>query len=154
MGKRVGVSVDERFWEKVSKTDTCWLWTGSCDGNGYARLYLSAMYPVGLAHRYSYEMHKGGIPEGLHIDHLCRVRHCVNPAHLEAVTKFENTRRGMGVPAINARKTHCKNGHEFTKANTYCAPGGNRRDCRRCRAGYQMRLRAAIRYNKYITKDN
>jgi hypothetical protein len=71
----------------------------------------------------------GKIPEGLQIDHLCRVRECANPAHLEAVTCRENLLRGDTVTAHNANKTHCVNGHEYTPENTAITRDG----CRRCR---------------------
>jgi hypothetical protein len=84
------------------------------------------------AHRVSYELHKGPIPEGLVIDHLCRVRHCVNPDHLRAVTHAVNILAGVGRGALHARKTHCVNGHEFTAENTRLCEGGRRRRCRTC----------------------
>lgn len=84
--------VAERFWAKVHKTDSCWLWTASLtfgygsfwDGKGQVR-----------AHRFAYELLVDPIPEGLQLDHLCRIRHCVNPDHLEAVTNAENVQRGV-----------------------------------------------------------
>jgi len=134
----------ERFWSKVDKTDTCWLWTASIGTHGYG--LFSAGYPMVGAHRYAYELTHGPIPDGLDLDHLCRVRHCVNPAHLEAVTPRENILRGDGLAAHNARKTHCKHGHEFDEANTYIYPSGDR-GCRACaRAAdrqYRERRRAA-----------
>lgn len=102
----------------------CWLWKKPTP-NGYGR--------VGLvwAHRLAYELLVGPIPTGLELDHLCRAPACVNPAHLEPVTHFENLRRGNGPAAINARKTHCIRGHGFTAENTYRPPSGDRR-CRTC----------------------
>ena len=85
----------ERFWSKVNKTDTCWLWIGAIDHGGYGTFGASAGHSR-RAHRWAYEAANGPIPEGLHIDHLCRVRNCVNPDHLEVVTLAENTRRGIG----------------------------------------------------------
>jgi len=126
----VAVSIAGRFWEKVEKTPTCWLWTGAVNGNGYGNFNESGRY-VG-AHRVAYELVIGPIPADLTLDHLCRVRLCVNPSHLEPVTNGDNVRRGMSVPALNARKTHCKRGHPFDARNTYRRPDGSRQ-CRACR---------------------
>lgn len=78
------------FWAKVEKTSTCWLWTAGRTTGGYGQCYSPAK---GYAHRTAYELLVGAIPYGMTLDHLCRVRHCVNPAHLEPVTSAENTRR-------------------------------------------------------------
>lgn len=120
----------EQFWSRVHKTDTCWLWTGSHQGDGYGRFY--AQRKMQSAHRYSYELHVGPIPAGLQIDHLCRVPGCVNPAHLEAVTPRENTLRGQGITAVQARRTHCPKGHPYDEENTRL--NGRKRFCRACQA--------------------
>ncbi len=86
-----GLPDDVRFWAKVEKTDTCWLWTGSLNSAGYGG--FSTGPTRDLAHRWAYAHEVGPIPEGLDLDHLCRVKRCVNPAHLEAVTRAENLRR-------------------------------------------------------------
>lgn len=80
-----------RFMGKVEKTETCWLWRGAINPGGYGRIGEGSM--VLQAHRVAYKLLVGPIPEGLHIDHLCGVRHCVRPDHLEAVTQAENNRR-------------------------------------------------------------
>lgn len=84
-----------------------------------------------FAHRFSYIIHKGEIPPKLVIDHLCRNTLCVNPDHLEAVTHKENLLRGIGPTSINAKKTHCIHGHEYTPQNTDYKPNGTRR-CKTC----------------------
>jgi hypothetical protein len=107
----------------------CIVWTAyTARRNGYA--YFTVANRTTLAHRYVFEFFKGPIPEGFTIDHLCRNTSCVNPFHLEAVTRGENVLRGVGPLAINAKKTHCLNGHEFTEANTQRVPNG--RNCRMC----------------------
>lgn len=121
----------ERFWAKVNKTESCWLWSGPKMRNGYGYFHESPIRRHASAHRFSYELAHGSIPAGLQIDHLCRVALCVNPSHLEAVTSRENTMRGLNFAAANARKTHCTYGHEFTEANTY-RDRQRRRYCRMC----------------------
>lgn len=106
----------ERFWFYVYRGDGCWLWRGALTGSGYG-LFFNGRRSVG-AHRFSYELHNGAIPDGLHLDHLCRTPACVNPAHLEPVTSQINTLRGVGPSAENAVKTHCPRGHKYTPENT------------------------------------
>jgi len=109
----------DRFWAKVNKTDSCWLWTGYCNPKGYGR-FTENYNPI-FAHRWSYEKFIGPIPEGLVIDHLCEVKNCVNPEHLEPVTNKINLNRGKVGQKNAARhrsKTHCRNGHEYTEENT------------------------------------
>ena len=93
-----------------------------------------------MAHRVAYELTNGPIPDGLELDHLCRVRHCVNPSHIEAVTHRENTLRGTGPIPHRARQSHCKHGHEFTPENTYRLPNGCRH-CRTCSIEWTRRRR-------------
>ena len=101
-----------RFWEKIEQTDGCWLWCGTKTLEGYGYVSPGRRGSPLSAHRLSYELHVGPIPNDLEIDHLCRNPSCVNPDHLEAVTHAENMRRGPGV------KTHCRSGHEYTPDNT------------------------------------
>ena len=122
---------DERFRARYEVADRgCWEWLGVLNAAGYGRFRTSDGRKV-AAHRYSYELHVGLIPNDLTLDHLCRNRRCVNPAHLEIVTRGENTLRSDGVTARNAVATHCPNGHPYDTANTYHRPDGNR-GCRIC----------------------
>ncbi len=138
-------SLEERFnakWEAVTESG-CWLWMGATNGVGYGTFYVrptdGAFYVrpkcgrqrMTYAHRLSYELHKGPLPEGLTIDHLCRVRCCVNPGHLEAVTLRVNLLRGEGLPAKCAKKTHCPQGHPYDATNTHHHRNGSRQ-CREC----------------------
>lgn len=141
-----------RFWAKVDKDGPlpecrpdlgrCWVWTARLMPNDYG-VFRSQFHTSGLAHRIAYELEVDAIPNGLELDHLCRNRSCVNPAHLEAVTRRENVVRGESPMGKNARKTHCKHGHEFTPANTRPMPSGGRA-CRACaaRAARMARARA------------
>lgn len=91
------MTTEERFWCKVKKTSECWEWTGYKNSKGYGmfRLGTEHKFKHCVSHRYSYELLASKIPKGLQLDHLCRVRHCVNPKHLEPVTARENTVRGL-----------------------------------------------------------
>lgn len=107
------------FMQKVipEPMSGCWLWTGAITADGYGRFYDKRTHS---AHRYSYQKLVGEIPQGLHVDHKCRQRSCVNPDHLEPVTQAENTRRGIGAQRTRefcAKITHCKRGHELSGKN-------------------------------------
>lgn len=125
----------ERFMDKVSPEPNsgCWLWLGGTNGDGYSNFGMNGGSVRG--HRWSYEYHIGPIPEGLQIDHLCRVRCCVNPHHLEPVTNQENARRGAacGTFGTHSRsRTHCPYVHPYSEENTYTRKNGTRR-CRACK---------------------
>lgn len=134
------VTLPQRFWVKVEKTDTCWLWTAATTG-GYGVFHVGGRTGrMHRAHRLAYESLVGPIPEGLQLDHLCRVRNCVNPAHLEAVLREVNILRGESDPANRARQTHCVAGHPFDRENTaYIQQAG--RLFRRCRICNRDRVR-------------
>lgn len=88
-----GLSIEDRLWPMVEKTSTCWLWRGPISSTGYGALTVRGRGTVST-HRLSWEIHRGPVPEGLELDHLCRVRACCNPEHLEPVTRRENLLRG------------------------------------------------------------
>lgn len=139
------IPLAERFWPKVDAAGPCWEWTGALIKGGYGTIRRAgAGSPMDCAHRVAYELLVGPIPEGLHLDHLCRNRRCVNPDHLEPVTCAENLRRGVSFSAINGAKTACVNGHPFTKANTYLTREGWRQ-CRTCRSARDAAARARKR---------
>jgi hypothetical protein len=111
----------------------CIVWTGAVDKLGYGRIGMQGKSK--LAHRISYQHYVGEIPVGLELDHLCRNPSCINPNHLEPVTRKVNTDRGLCAETHRKRfaaMTHCKRGHEFTVENTYFHPTHNRRQCKIC----------------------
>lgn len=129
-------SLAERFMAKVEKTDTCWLWTGAvAAATGYGRFYTAANPPVDSAHRVAHRLFIGPIAAGLDVDHLCSVRNCVNPDHLEAVTRLENIQR------VYRGQTHCNNGHELTPDNLVTSHP--RRTCKTCARERARAWRAA-----------
>lgn len=170
----------ERFIKQISITASgCWNWTGVLDRDGYAQYHRNRKAKI--AHRISYEWHKGKIPFGLTIDHLCKNKCCVNPEHLEAVSIQENGRRHnaegykrwwYGLSNIekqvfieNVSKkasriaavkklaaNHCKRGHEWKPETTYIVPRDGSRRCNVCFAEVQKRARANT--SKKITKSN
>lgn len=131
--KRPTIPAEERFWAKVDKRgpDECWRFLAAIGNHGYG-IFTPHKGNQNLAHRYSYELARGPIPQGLHIDHLCRVRECVNPAHMEAVTPLENSSRGLTYRLLNGMDNKCRNGHEYTPENTYVEPNGYNVRCRTC----------------------
>jgi hypothetical protein len=122
-----------RFWSTVTPDESsgCWKWTGRLDKSGYGRFDHGR-----LTHRVAYELLIGPIPEGLVIDHLCRVRACVNPSHMEPVTQATNVERGS-----RAQQTHCLHGHPFDAENTYIRPDSGR-GCRACNRMAAARCKA------------
>lgn len=142
---RPAASRIDYFWAHVQKTETCWLWTGRTKGrqsHKYPNMYsvkIDGKWKEIGAHRWSYEYFIGPIPDKYTIDHVwargCTSTLCVNPDHLEAVTRGENTLRGNTASALHARQTHCIHGHPFDEENTYWDPSIDtpRRLCKECR---------------------
>ena len=145
--------IEERFWAKVSPEPNsgCWLWIGAIGRGGYGELRTGRRGMLqAKAHRVAYELYKGPIPNGLQLDHLCRIPSCVNPYHLEAVTLAENIRRGLlGIlsgqwkrPELK-RKSHCVHGHQLYGENLLVWRGLHL--CRACRAAKWKRSKARAR---------
>jgi HNH endonuclease len=128
--------MEERFWEKVDKNGPvpvnrpelgpCWLWTAYIKENGYGTFAIRHGVVV-HAHRLAYELCVGPIPKGKDLDHLCRVRRCINPKHTEPVTRLVNVARGDGAP-----KSHCKNGHLMSGDNLRIVSTTGHRYCGEC----------------------
>jgi hypothetical protein len=126
------------FWEHVDASGDCWEWVGTLS-HGYGAAWIEGVHV--LTHRYAYQTLVGPIRQGLDLDHLCRNRTCLNPDHLEPVTKAMNVMRGYGFGARHSRKTACVHGHPFDEANTYFIRGGGRM-CRACHARREGARRA------------
>ena len=124
----------------VIQENGCWEWIGAKGTGGYGRFRHAP------AHRVMYERLVGPIPAGLQIDHLCRNRDCVNPAHLEPVTQTVNILRGDGWAGLHARKTHCPRGHPLEGANLLIVTHG----WRRCRICYRL---SRIRRYRRIARE-
>lgn len=122
--------------EHAPELGPCWLWMGALTPDGYPSM-ATGDSPTASAHRWSYRHHVGPIPDGLELDHLCVVARCVNPWHLDPVTHEENVRR------VNARKTHCPQGHPYDEANTRWQRNGTGRVCKTCQAEHDRRRRAS-----------
>jgi hypothetical protein len=145
-GQRAEISPSkdlDRFWSKVNKSPECWEWVAYRRA-GYGLFHFEGRDQQ--AHRIAYMLVVGPIPAGLDLDHLCRNRACVNPAHLEPVTHRENVLRGASPSANAARRVRCVNGHVLAGANVYqWAHDSTRRFCRTCRRETEARRYARRR---------
>lgn len=133
--------VRDKIEARLIKGD-CWIWQGSVDTTGYGLIRIGGS--LKKVHR-AYLSALGHDIDGKEVDHLCRVHRCCRPDHLELVTHRENVLRGIGPTAVNAAKTECVNGHEYTPENTFLRANGRGRDCRICRRDRLKRYRAAGR---------
>lgn len=151
----------ERFWGKVTKTESCWLWTAALDGKGYGRFWDGEH--IVASHRYSWILVNGKIPDGMNICHHCDVPVCIRPTHLFMGTQKQNIHDmiakgrdrgrwpigaaqsgGQATVLLNLLRTHCVNGHEMSNTNTYqpSRGGGTQRQCRECRKEAHARYRS------------
>jgi len=148
-GRFPRIPIEDQFWSHTRKTDSCWIWTGEVGHDGYGKIRVEGKH-IG-AHRLSLIMHGRKPADGLTVDHLCRVRNCVNPEHLESVTLRENLLRGDNVCMAHAKKTHCIRGHEITGSNLRMQ--GRYRVCRECEKIRSVGNNAARRA-KYARNKN
>lgn len=147
------LSREEKIWARVDKSgpEGCWIWTGALDKHGYGE--FSENRRRRRAHRVVYELVRGEIPPGLVMDHLCRVKSCVNPEHLDPVTHTENVRRGL--ISYNLR-TKCRNGlHDITNPGNIYVNTDGKRSCRICinhnaRMKYRKRKGLDLEDNRYV----
>ena len=137
----------ESFWARVDKTGgECWTWLGAHFRSGYTRVKYQGHDTV--AHLIAYELTYGSVPDGLELDHLCRHRWCVNPAHLEPVPHAVNQARiPGGLTVVNATKAACNRGHSLSGDNLFVRRDGRRR-CRTCERATQQRLRSTDAYRQ------
>lgn len=155
MGNTTGIDwrympLKDRLFARVEVTDGCWYWKGPTSGGGYGKISVNREGRV--VHRVCYELLVGPIPENLVLDHICRVKHCVNPSHLRAVDSRTNSVENSVSPmAVNAAKTHCVNGHELSGDNVkhesgvYKGWAYTRRHCLACRRLADRKRRARKR---------
>ena len=140
--------LSDRFWSKVvpEPNSGCWLWVGSIKNNGYAQVTFKC--EVEYAHRLAYSALVGKIEDSLQIDHLCKVKCCVNPIHLEVVSQQENLRRAAAW-TYQTEKLYCPRGHAYEGKNLYTNPNRPGRACRACHA-----TKSLARYYKRKYEQN
>lgn len=136
-------TLPKRIADKIEQiTESgCWIWRGRCLPTGYGISWYDKKRIY--AHRLMYQLFIGPIADTLTIDHLCRVRCCVNPHHMEAVTQGQNTLRGNSFSGINARRTHCPQAHPYSQDNTYTDPTGARH-CKICKRAAFLRFKRRV----------
>lgn len=146
---------DAFFWKYANPEPNtgCWLWSGAGDEKGYG--FVRSRGANYRAHRLAWEILRSPIPDGLTIDHLCKVKCCVNPDHMEVVSSVENTLRAETWSGRNSRRTACPSGHPYVGDNIKWQEG--RRYCRECQRKYGRergrRLRREARDGKFVRKD-
>lgn len=137
-GKRNVRSPEERFWAKVRKTHTCWLWLGHLDKDGYGNIRVG-LHRI-MAHRFSYKLYYSFIDPNLTINHLCENKSCVNPTHLELISLKGNLMYSDTPAKRNSEKIFCNRGHLLSGYNLYLPKNGSRQ-CKRCKTLIMQRIR-------------
>ena len=136
------MTVMDRLISKIVLDENdCWLWTGGTYGPGYGKITVESNR-ARSCHLLTYEHFRGSVPQGQELDHLCRVRRCANPWHLEAVTHRENTLRGVAPHILLHNAARCKRGHSLIEHGEPHGPSGTRRRCRLCRNARRRRIYA------------
>lgn len=144
MVRRMSMKLKPKPMPGVKVVGPCVPWPGYLNSYGYGIVRHDNR--VRLIHSFLYKLAFGDLPKGIHVDHLCRNRTCINLAHLEPVTIGENVLRGMGLAATNARKTKCKRGHPLSGYNLI--PNGKGRGCRQCKLEWTREARRRERSKK------
>lgn len=139
------IPAEQKFWMRVDRRgpDECWPWLGGKCKSGYGMMRKS-YFGIVVAHRIAYTLCVGPVADDLELDHLCRNRGCVNPAHLEPVPPKVNNHRGVGAAARNAKKTHCPKGHPLSGENLMVLKQGFRR-CKTCMDAQRRKSRQKSR---------
>lgn len=152
MTDRDFLPVLERIATRCNENDNgCWIYTGGRNDAGYGVISINRR--PHYAHRITYEGYITTIPDGLELDHLCRVRACCNPWHLEPVTHAVNMARGHFNNSYQARLTQCPAGHPYDKANTYLYPDGRHRACRACRRKHWAKQAAQRKRQRQLQRE-
>lgn len=157
-----GWDIDIEEARRLGRDGYCWIWNGALTKGGYGIMRVSKKYAhlsdrvyssccQSTSHRWTYRSLRGPIPDGLTLDHLCRMRSCVNPWHLDPVSMRENILRGDTLAARNAAKTHCIHGHEFTPENTGHQKSG--KYCMECKRMFNRECYARKRAAKLMAKE-
>lgn len=137
---QIAADKQTRFWAKVELGPGCWNWTGATNPSGYGR-FAAVGRTLHGAHRVAFWLNGGTIPDGMVIDHICRNRRCVNPAHLRCVNRLINVHENSESPAhLNSIKTHCTSRHPLADDNLFVRADGYR-GCRECRRAYHRTAR-------------
>lgn len=135
------MSLPEYIEQKIDRTPSgCWIWTGAIEANGYGASFNPTTHRKEGAHRVIYKLLVGPVPKGLVVHHKCRVRACVNPAHLCLLTPYDHTMTHDSPARRNSEKTHCPKGHSYAEHGSWrTGKHGRQRECRECKRVWKRR---------------